>query len=141
MAQYRFADLSVLATPEEIVKTFEDVFKKDDFLGERVSVLSYLSYSHVTPYLKEGATEADWQQSGDEDLRKEFVHYRDWWREKVEDERGISCHRGKEQFLIRMFLAGLPEWREIWDMDGGWYQISAYNRSAELFEDMEPIIP
>ena len=66
-------------------------------------------------------------------------HYRDWWRQKVEDGRGISVHRGKAQFLLRMALAGLPEWETIWAMDGGWYQEDAYNAVGALF-GWKPVI-
>ncbi len=130
---YDIGKMTVKATPEEIIRAFEDVFRKDDFLGERLSCLEYLPYEHVKPYLRDDITANNWKQAGDEKLRAGFEYYRDWWREKIINERGISVHRGKEQFAIRMMLAGLPEWKELWDMDGGYYQRDAWNYVAGLF--------
>lgn len=104
---YDIGKMTVKATPEEIIKAFEDVFRKDDFLGERLSCLKYLPYKYVKPYLRDDVTISDWKQAGDEKLRAEFNFYRDWWRSKIENERGVSVHRGKEQFAIRMMLAGV----------------------------------
>ena len=134
-AKYSIDTVELKATPEEILKAFNDVISDGTlaFLGEHTSCLSYLPYEYVKPYLKEGITEADWKPKTTEDLREDFRHYRDWWAEKVEGGRGISVHRGKEQFAIRMMLTGMPEWKELWAMDGGWYQEDAYNFVAELF--------
>jgi hypothetical protein len=136
---YRIEDMTVKATPEEIIAAYEGTISAEDMFGEYGSCLGYLDYEHVKPYLKDGVTPEQWHQHGDEDLRSDFAHYRDWWREKIEDERGISVHRGKAQFAIRMMLAALPEWKHIWDMDGGWYQRDAYNAVAGLFEGIEAI--
>lgn len=129
--KYDIKDLKIAASPDEIVKVYEEVLKNDDLLGERTAILAYLPFEKVKPYLKEGVT--DWTPSTDENLRSEFAHYRDWWAQKVTDGRGLSVHRGKEQFAIRMFLAGCLEWRELWMMDGGYYQEDAYNFVANLF--------
>lgn len=133
MAQYSIDEMTVKASPEQLIDAYEHVIKKDDVFGEYTSVLQYLPFEHAKPYLKEGVTDSDWQPSGDEELRGQFQHYRDWWKQKIEDERGISVHRGKAQFAIRMLVAGLPEWRELWDMDGGWYQRDAYRFVVRLF--------
>jgi len=53
---YDIGKMTVKATPEEIIKAFEDVFRKDDFLGERLSCLEYLPYKYVKPYLRDDVT-------------------------------------------------------------------------------------
>jgi len=131
---YNIDEMTVKATPEQIINAYENTIKKDDFFGEYTSCLLYLPFESAKSFLKDGATPEQWgEPKGDNELREDFEHYRDWWRQKVEDERGISVHRGKAQFAIRMMLAGCSEWKEIWSMDGGWYQRNAFNRCAELF--------
>lgn len=131
--KYKIEDMAVKATNADIIKLYEEI-KAGDIFGERTSILSYLPWGDVRQYLKEDVTEEEWKgPKGDTDLRESFEHYRDWWREKIDNERGISVHRGKEQFALRMFLAGCPEWRGLWEMDGGWYQRDAYRFAAELF--------
>ena len=131
--KYKIENMTIKATSNDIIKLYEEI-RAEDIFGECASILLYLPWDVVHPYLKEGITEEEWKgPKGDADLRESFEHYRDWWRKKIEDERGISVHRGKEQFAIRMFLAGCPEWRELWDMDGGWYQRDAYGFAAGLF--------
>ena len=138
MGKYKISEMKVAATPEEIINTYEAVLKKDDFMGEYGSCLEYLPYEFAKPYLKKGVSVDQWEQKEDADLVSDFEHYRDWWRQKVEDGRGISVHRGKAQFAIRMMLAGLPEWEDLFNCDGGYYQPTAYNDMAQLF-GFEPI--
>jgi hypothetical protein len=130
---YAIEEMTVKAAPEQIVHAYENTIKGDDVFGEYFSCLLYLPFEHAKPYLRDGVTEKDWEPDGDKELREQFEHYRDWWREKIINERGISVHRGKAQFAIRMMIAGLPEWRTLWDMDGGWYQRGAWNYVADLF--------
>lgn len=140
MAKYNIENMKLSATPEQIIEAYETIIKRDDIFGEYSSCLNYLPFENVKPYLKEGVTEKEWDENrkNDEDLRNDFKHYESWWREKIEDERGISVCRGKAQFAIRMMLAGCPEWKEIFTMDGGWYQRGAFKKVAELF-GFEPV--
>ena len=135
---YRIDEMTVKATADEIIANYERVIKKNDLFGEYSSCINFIPYEKAKPYLKEGVKKEDWIMENDENLRNDFEYYRDWWREKVECGRGISVHRGKAQFAIRMMLAGLPEWEELFTGDGGYYQLNAYNRVAKLF-GFEPI--
>lgn len=136
MSKYRIEDMRVQATPEEIRDAWETTFKKADFFSELAGpCLAHLPFELVEPYLREGVTRDEWADEPwtDEKLQEDFAHYRDWWAQKVTDGRGISVYRGKAQFAVRMMVAGLPEWEELWQMDGGWYEEDAYNCVADLF--------
>lgn len=125
--------LRVVASQDAIVRRIGQI-KKDDWLGEATpALIAYLDYVHALPWLKEGVQEQDWHQSGDEELRADVRHYLDWWGQKVKGGRGISVHRGREQMVSRLFLAGFEGWKQLAEMDGGWYQEDAYNYVADLF--------
>lgn len=133
-------ELTVKATQEEILGRIETI-KDSDIFGEfRPMLIGFLDYEHAKPFLKDGAKEKDWEQDGDKELREEVHRYmEDWWKQKVEDGRGISVHRGRAQMVNRLFLARIPLWKEIGidsdeGIDGGWYQEDAYNKMADLFE-------
>lgn len=132
MSKYDIETVTVKATPQEILEAYETVLKQDDWLGEHVSCIAYLPYEFAKPYLKDGATADEWPSLSDAELRAEFEHYATWWRQKIENERGISCWRGRNQFAIRMMLAGCPEWREVYEAEG-YYSRSAYATAAKLF--------
>lgn len=132
-------ELTVRATQEEILERVK-VLKGSDTFGEyRPALIGFLDYEHAKPFLKEGTTEEEWEQGGDKELRKDVHRYmEDWWKGKVEGGRGISVHRGRAQMVNRLFLAGIPLWKEIGidsdeGIDGGWYQEDAYNKIADLF--------
>lgn len=147
ISKYEIETCHVVLSHVEIVELFNSnrVQQSDlAFFGEHTGLLRYLSIEEALTALRneqpcrfdpsrEPEIRAGWRQYGDTDLQEDMRYYRDWWREKVEDGRGISVHRGKTQFLLRMALAGLPEWEAIWDMDGGWYQEDAYNAVGSLF--------
>lgn len=160
--KYRVEDLEVRCDPEEVVKTYLDRFLDDDFLGDYTRCLSFLPYSVVSRFMRQDARvpekrdvgvgvlvsppklpprglelrwipESEWVASTTKDLREAVAHYRDWWRQKVEDGRGISVGRGTALLTCYLLVAGCPEWRELHEMDGGWYQEDAYNFVADLF--------
>ena len=114
-----------------------------DPFGEYIpALIAFLDYEHAKPFLKEETTEEAWIAAGphgDKELRGDIKHYLDWWGQKVEDGRGLSVHRGRAQMINRLFLAGIPLWKEIGlnsneGINGGWYQEDAYNKVADLFE-------
>ena len=143
MAKYAISEMSVKMAPEDILRNYEETIKPNDFFGEyTVPCTLNLPFALVRTYLNEDVSAEQWAEavaesngnkSAGDKLREDLAHYRDWWRSKIEGERGISVERGKAQFAIRMMLADLPEWRTLWDMDGGWYQRDAYNYVAGLF--------
>ncbi len=136
MPKYTIDDAKIALTQEEIAALFTRI-APDDIFGEyRGGLANYLDFATAQSMgiVEAGITADQWgEPKNDQNLRDDMGHYRDWWRQKVEDGRGISCHRGKAQFCIRMALAGMPEWEQIFDSDGGWYQEDAYNAVAELF--------
>ena len=152
MPKYQIATCHIALSEVQIV----DLYRSDrvrhsnlGLFGEHKNLLNYLPFDEAITALRNGkawphySLEAQedrkyWQQYGDADLQDDMRHYRDWWRDKVESGRGISVFRGKEQFLLRMALAGLPEWETTWNMDGGWYQEDAYNAVGKLF-GWEPV--
>ena len=75
-------DLTVIARQEAIVKRIEQL-KDIDIFGEyRPRLICFLDYEHAQPFLKDGATEDDWEPDGDELLRSELHRYmEDWWKE------------------------------------------------------------
>ncbi len=132
-------ELHVVATPEGILKRIEQV-RERDFFGEFCPrLIDYLPYEHAKQFLKDGIDEDEWSPAGDEELRSELHRYMDdWWKQKVEDGRGISCHRGRAQVVNLMFLAGIEAWIHIGidsyeGIAGGWYQEDAYNEAADVF--------
>ena len=132
-------ELRVIATPEGILKRIEQV-RRHDLFGEYCPrLIDYLPYEYAKPFLKDGADEDEWNPSDDEELRSELHRYmNDWWKQKVEDGRGLSCHRGRAQVVNLMFLAGIEAWVHIGiddneGMNGGWYQQDAYNTAADVF--------
>lgn len=152
MSQYRVEACHVALSAAQIVDLYRsDRVRQSDLalFGELHRLLSYLPFDEAIAAVRKGApwpsdspeaqeSRKNWTQYGDADLQDDMRHYRDWWRQKVEDGRGLSVYRGKQQFLLRMALAGLPEWETIWDMDGGWYQEDAYNAVGQLF-GWEPV--
>ncbi len=137
----KVSELEVKATQHEIIERIGQI-KKADIFGEYVAaIIYYLDYDHAKPYLKDEVTQEEWQKYSDKDrhLREDVQHYLDWWKQKVEDGRGISVHRGRAQMVNRLFLAGISLWKEIGiddkeGIDGGWYQEDAYNMVADLVE-------
>ena len=133
-------ELTVSVTQEEIVERIEAIANSDMFGEYRPRLVDYLDYKHAKPYLKDGTPEKDWDAASDTTLQAELHRYmEDWWKQKVEDGRGLSVHRGRAQVVILLFLAGIPSWKEIGidadeGIDGGWYQEDAYNKVADLFE-------
>lgn len=136
MPKYTIEDAKIACTQEEMMALYRQI-KPDDIFGEYLGgLVEYLTFATVQTagILRAGITAEEWGSvKGDEDLRSDMFHYRDWWREKVTEGRGLSCHRGKAQFCLRMALAGMPEWESIFYGDGGWYQEDAYNAVGELF--------
>lgn len=147
MPHCHIATCHIVLSPAQITELYysERVQHSDlAVFDEHENLLSYLPFDEAVTAVRNGEPwpsdspkaqedRKNWRQYGDEDLQDDMRHYRDWWRSKVEGGRGISVHRGKAQFLLRMALAGLPEWEAIWEMDGGWYQEDAYNAVAKLF--------
>lgn len=132
-------ELTVKATQEEIVERI-DAIEGSDMFGEfRPTLIGYLDYEHAKPFLKDEVIEEKWEQGGDEQLRSEVHRYMEgWWKQKVEDGRGISVHRGRAQVVNLLFIAGVPLWKEVGidsdeGVNGGWYQEDAYNKIADLF--------
>lgn len=152
MPQYRIAACHVALSAAQIVDLYRsDRVRQSDLalFGEHVSLLNYLPFDEAIMAVRHGAPwpsdspvaqkdRKKWRRYGDADLQEEMRHYRDSARQEIEDAWGISFYRAKEQFLLRMALAGLPEWETIWDMDGGWYQEDAYNAVGQLF-GWEPV--
>ena len=141
VARYRIDDLRVTASMAEIVAAYESV-RADDWAGEVAhAFLKFVDFDHARPYLKEDAKPQDWPYpASDDELQNDFRYYASWWREKIVNQRGISCWRGRDQFAARMMVAGCPEWREVMGLDG-YYASAAYARACELFEDLEPLTP
>lgn len=132
-------ELKVVARPEAILKRIEQL-EGSDFFGEyRPRLIGFLDYEHAKPFFKDGVTEEGWEPDGDIELRKELHRYmEDWWKQKVEDGRGLSVHRGRAQVVNLLFIAGVEAWLHIGidddeGMDGGWYQEDAYNAVADIF--------
>ena len=137
MPKYDLSTVTCQATPEQIVEMVRRI-ESEDFFGEfRPALLEYLPYEHAKPFLVDGVTPEQWQETvGNEDhdamLRRQFQHYAEWWKEKIENQRGISVWRAKSQFALRMFLAGMPEWETLLSMDDGCYTLDAYELAREL---------
>lgn len=136
--QMRVDELTVKATQEEILERIRAMEGIDVFGEYRPALISYLTFENAKPWLKDNVSEEEWEQAGDKELREEVLHYLTWWGDKVEDGRGISVHRGRAQMINRLFLAGIPLWKEIGvdsdeGINGGWYQQDAYNKVADLF--------
>lgn len=137
----RIDDLTVVARQGAILKRIEQI-KGHDMFGEYIPrLVDYLDYEHAKPFLNDGVTEDQWgEKLTDKDLRSELHRYmEDWWKEKVEDGRGLSCHRGRAQVVNLLFLAGVEAWLHIGldgneGIEGGWYQEDAYNAVADIFE-------
>ena len=133
-------EVTVKATQEEILARIDAIEGLDMFGEYRPRLVGFLSYEHAKPFLRDGVMEKDWEMDTDKALREELHRYmEDWWKQKVEDGRGISVHRGRAQVVNLLFIAGIPLWKEIGidsdeGIDGGWYQSDAYNMVADLFE-------
>lgn len=141
MAKYTIDTARVIFTQAEIRALFDRIAPMDLFGEFRAGLAAYLTFetAQAMGLLKDGTTASQWgEPKGDVALREDMVHYRDWWRQKVENGRGISCFRGKVQFCIRMAIAGMPEWESVLDSDGGYYQEDAYNAVGALF-GWEPV--
>lgn len=132
-------EMRVVASQKSILKRIEQL-KSSDLFGEyRPRLIDYLDYEHAKQFLRDGVAEEEWERNTDEILRKELHRYMDyWWKEKVEDGRGLSVHRGRVQVVNLLFLAGIEAWKYVGmddeeGMDGGWYQEDAYNAVADVF--------
>lgn len=136
MPKYDLSTVTCTRTPEEIVAMAKSI-EGTGVLGEFAPALfEYLPYEHAKSFLKEGVTSEQWEdargEGNDAKLRNQFQHYAEWWKEKIENERAISVWRAKGQFALRMWLAGMSEWEEIFHTDGGYYTRDAYETAREL---------
>ncbi len=131
--------LKVVVSQEAILRRIGQVESADIFGEYTTRLIGYLDYEHAKPFLVDDTTEDGWEQAGTEILRAELHRYmEDWWKQKVEDGRGISVHRGRAQVVNLLFLAGVEAWLHIGIDDdegikGGQYQENAYNAVADLF--------
>ena len=138
MPKYDLKNVRVTRTQDEIVELVDKlIVEQDMFVDEYTDRLTdFLDYAHVKKYLKPEVTQEQWDsvrhQDLDAALRANFAHYSEWWKQKIDDERGISVHRGKAQFALCMFLAGMPEWEKVYYEDGGYYQRAAYEYVRKL---------
>ena len=135
MPKYDLSTVTCQATPEQIVEMMQRI-ESEDFLGEfRPALFGYLPYEHAKPFLSNGVTSEQWvvgNEDHDAMLRRQFQHYAEWWKDKIENQRAISVWRAKCQFALRMFLAGMPEWETLLSMDDGCYTLDAYELAREL---------
>ena len=137
MPKYNLSTVTCRATPEQIVEMIERIDHEDFFGKFRSVLLEYLPYEHAKRFLNDSVTPEMWQEDvrGDHDamLRSQFQHYAAWWKETVEDKYGISVKRyAKYHFVLRMFLAGMPEWETLLSMADGYYTRDAYEVAREL---------
>ena len=136
-------ELEVCASQESIVNRIKEISPNDIF-GEYVpALIKFLDYNHAKEYLNDGVTEATWHKGDNQMLREDMYHYmNDWWKQKVEDGRGLSVHRGRAKVINLLFVACIEAYAHI-GMDaedgplainGGWYQEDAYNLVADIFD-------
>lgn len=93
-----------MRTPDEIATQMKAI-EKDDFLGfGREVLMSYLPWSHIQPFLKEGVTEDQWTAESRSPVEA-GVDYLKFAIGKALDHRGISAGRSVEKLRQYAWLA------------------------------------
>jgi hypothetical protein len=102
-----------MRSQEEILQRIEERGKFDLFGFEVDEYISALDFEHAKPFIKEGTTEAQWNESigenNDEALRKAMIDYLDFAVEKAVNHRGISSSRSVAHYLAWFWLLGDDE--------------------------------
>lgn len=135
---YEISKMTVKATPEEIEQAYEGVFlKREDYSGEYAYCLKYLplecALSHLARILlKSLPTEKTWIPRDDASLTKQLNHCREHWPIAIRRGYSIPADQLKDQFTILMMLAGLPEWKELWEMQPPREEPPDYRLMSEL---------
>jgi len=82
-------------TQDEIVARIEELLDNDFFGSETQELLSALDFEHAKQFLKEDATEKDWESypSDEAQLRKDAKGYLEFAIGKATDHRGLSAAR------------------------------------------------
>lgn len=110
-------DPDLKRTQEEILERFElynDLNNRDrhgdphDGMGfKREVLLDYLDFEHARPYLKDDATQQEWDQAHSrETLRQAAEGYYDFALGKIEDHRGLSAMRSVDKLETYAWLLG-----------------------------------
>lgn len=96
-------------TDEEILARIE-ARKSEDFFGfERNDLVLRLPFDKAKPFLKDGATEADWPTQAPRDRESviaEMLEYMPFAWEKANNFRGISAGRSMHHYMAWTWLAG-----------------------------------
>jgi hypothetical protein len=99
-----------MRTQEEILHRIEERDEFDIFGFEFDEYITALDFEHAKQFLKEGTTEAQWNESidenNDEALRKAMIDYLNFAVEKAVNHRGISASRSVAHYLAWFWLLG-----------------------------------
>jgi len=130
-----------MRTQEEILQRFQAA-KARDLLGFEVDeYLGLLDFDHVQPFLKPTVTRDDWKPLSLVDIDEGAKSYLAFWKEKIDNERGISVVRATMHYTAWKWLLGHPDADtfpgSINGGDGGLYQKIAYNYIKKQIESGE----
>ncbi len=95
-------------THEEIVARIEARTKEDFFGFETGDLIVRLPFALAKPYLKDSATEADWDRA-EKDPLDEMREYLSFAWDKANSARGISASRSVSHCRSWLWLAGLGD--------------------------------
>lgn len=94
-------------TQDEIVAKAKGIIAEEQFLDFRHEVLiDALDFEHAKEFLKEDATEEQWNKQRTMDVEKEAREYLIFAYGKAEDHRGISAERSVQKLEMFAWLLG-----------------------------------
>ncbi len=107
---------------QEIVNRMKELEREDFFGVIRGDLLYYLDFTHAKPFLKDGVTEADWNDSRDTKPPLEVAkNYLPFAWDKANNCRGLSANRSVNHFEAWLWLAGIDGFHKVSDSEYEYY--------------------
>lgn len=100
-----------MRTQDEIVARYHARKMHDMFGFEVGEYIDYLDYEHAQPFLKDGVTKEEWEQSlsETESPAERIKNYMEFAFEKANNFRGISAARSLMHMIAWLWLDGQDE--------------------------------
>lgn len=135
-----------MRTQEEIFKRYKESEHRDMFGFESSAYLEVMTLETARPLLKPVANQdsdkVEWSTKTLDEIDKTAKGYLNFWKEKIDNERGISVQRATMHYTAWKWLLGHSDSDTFpgsfnATTDGGYYQIAAYNYIVAQIESGE----
>lgn len=95
-----------MRTQQQILARITERRNGDPLGFEWPLYLDALTFDNARSFLKPEATEADWKQNTEDEIRQEAIDYMDFAWEKANNCRGISANRSIMHYQAWLWLLG-----------------------------------